>query len=351
MQISIYKIAEVAKVSPATVSRALNPALRHKVKPQTLDRILKYCAQHHYQGRLAARSLASGKTYCIGLVLADIQFDLASPFLSQIETSVIHHLESYGYKLKIIAIPLGTPQEMDRGVRRALEAQEVDGFIIGTNMIGQETIAKLQEYKIPAVSITFASEMPCTEEEISTAGVDSVPGFRALCEKLAAKGHESLAVIGNRRDCWHMRILKRETHRVGLHMQTFVFPHLSNHTSLAMFEMYETVRKCYTKMRNFTAWHFMTDLWALGGLRALRELAPDDMIAVSGYDNFEMMPRFLQNAAPELSTISPQYDLMGQNIVNLLFDHSEPRNIRHVLSPSIFIERNTTTERRKWKTK
>ena len=194
--LSIYEIAKSVNVSPATVSRALNPELRHKVKPQTLKKILAFCETHNYYGKLAARSLASGKTFSIGLILSTIEQDFASPFFAQEMSGILNALAPHNYTLKVIPIPPGSPDQIDKEVHKALYSNEVDGFILNAAMIGHETFLELKKRSFPVVILTSA-HMEIHLTEIPTFGVNNQTGFRELCAYLSANGHTRIAILGS----------------------------------------------------------------------------------------------------------------------------------------------------------
>lgn len=72
-KISLKDIAEAAGVSTALVSFVLNGKKKeYRVGEETAQRILKIANEMNYQPNLAAKSLRSGKTKTIGLVVSDI---------------------------------------------------------------------------------------------------------------------------------------------------------------------------------------------------------------------------------------------------------------------------------------
>ena len=80
-KISLKDIAEAAGVSTALVSFVLNGKRKeYRVGEETAQRILKIANDMNYQPNLAAKSLRSGKTKTIGLVVSDI----SNPFFSQL---------------------------------------------------------------------------------------------------------------------------------------------------------------------------------------------------------------------------------------------------------------------------
>ena len=326
--LSIYEIAEKTNFSPATVSRALNPELRHKVKQKTLDKILKFCEENNYYGKLAARSLASGKTFCIGLVLGSITMDFASPFFSLQMDGIIQVLARHGYTLKIIPIPEGGRNEVDKSVRKALLGNEVDGFILNAAMIGKETLDELKQMKFPVVILT-AAHAEIIPSGIPTVGIDNMPGFRALCRHLREQGHKKLAILGNDGNDPRLHTLKKIAPEFGLAVREFTFRENSPRIAQQMFEMYRQVRNNWAELKQYTAWHCITDLWAIGAKRALEEIDPESSIFISGYDNMEENPNYTTDK-PEISTIAPPYRKLGMQAAEILFDYENHETLHLV---------------------
>lgn len=72
-KISLKDIAMAAGVSPALASFVLNgKGKEYRVNEETARRILKIASDLNYQPNLAAKSLRSGRTKTIGLVVSDI---------------------------------------------------------------------------------------------------------------------------------------------------------------------------------------------------------------------------------------------------------------------------------------
>src|SRR5215213_6701112 len=78
----IRDVAQLAGVSPMTVSRALNRP--EVVSPETRARVLNAVRELGYVPNGVARSLSQGRTNVIALVLADIQ----NPFFTTLSRGV-----------------------------------------------------------------------------------------------------------------------------------------------------------------------------------------------------------------------------------------------------------------------
>ena len=319
---SISEIAQKSGVSPATVSRALNPQLRHKVKPATLERILSCCEANHYCGNLAARTLASGRTYCIGLVLCAIENDFASPFLALQISGITKVLHDAGYSLKLIAVPHGSFEEVDRSVRKALHSHEVDGFLLNSTMISDETLTELKRRRIPALILHLAHIQP-REYGIPSVGINNRSGFQELCAYLASHAVHSLAILGADRDDFRVNVLREEARRQKIRIGEFFFSGLPPAIPQQIHEMYLEVKRNWNALRAFPAWHCVTDLWALGALQAKEEIAPDSGIFISGYDNIEENPNYSLSGSPRINTVDPLYRRFGEMTAEILL-HPSP---------------------------
>ena len=66
---TIYEVSKLAGVSLATVSRVANKNLN--VSERTRQKVLKAMEQLSYKPNLVAKSLASNKTDCVGVLVSE----------------------------------------------------------------------------------------------------------------------------------------------------------------------------------------------------------------------------------------------------------------------------------------
>jgi len=86
-------IAKLAKVSPTTVSHVINET--RFVLPETKKRVLEAMKKLKYQPNLLARSLATGRTHTIRLVISDIK----NPFYPELVQGVEELAVKNGYNV------------------------------------------------------------------------------------------------------------------------------------------------------------------------------------------------------------------------------------------------------------
>lgn len=343
--ISIADLAERVGVSKSTVSRALSPDTMHLVKAETREKILAICRQLQYVPMTSARALSSGRSHVVGLILADIVRDFASPYLSETIAAILDALKERNYALKMIPVsPPGTA-EADREVLDALRSRGVDGFILGSGVLGEATRLELKRLDVPALALYTPSQ---TAERVKThhIHVDNVPALRELLRHLRFCGHRKVAYLAGED--------KSETPRAGLclglarteglNMTRLGLDYISSPLQ-AIHSARAAVLRAWDRLHGFTAWVCQNDLLALGAVEALREknVAIGREIAVAGYDNIEDNPNYT-TPHPILTTIAPPRDKLGREAVAVLMDLIEnPRRpcVKKSLEAKLIIRETT----------
>jgi LacI family transcriptional regulator len=117
-------IARDLDVSVITVSKALRD--HADISPATRDRVLQRIHELGYEPNLAARSLATGRSFIMGLIVPD----LVHPFFGEIAKAISQVLRSKGYSLLISSSE--EDPELERTELDALLARQVDAILLAT---------------------------------------------------------------------------------------------------------------------------------------------------------------------------------------------------------------------------
>ena len=120
-QNTILDIAEALKLSPATISRALNN--HPHVKEKTKNDVLEMAAQLGYRRNNMASGLRSNKTYTVGLIVPRISMF----FHAEVITAIQNGLHKQGYNL--IICQSNDSLEMERELTEILFSSRVDALI------------------------------------------------------------------------------------------------------------------------------------------------------------------------------------------------------------------------------
>src|SRR5690348_9010951 len=120
----IREIAKRAKVSTATVSRAINRV--PTVDPQLAKRVWRVVEELGYYPNTQARALVSGKTRIFGLIVSEI----TNPFFPEIVQVFEDLAVQHNYEL-LLTSTVHDPKRMELAVRRMIE-RRVDGVAVMT---------------------------------------------------------------------------------------------------------------------------------------------------------------------------------------------------------------------------
>ncbi|MGH9512396.1 MAG: LacI family DNA-binding transcriptional regulator [Terriglobales bacterium] len=179
----IREIARRAKVSTATVSRAINRV--PSVDPQLAKRVWKVVEELGYYPNTHARALVSGKSKIFGLIVSEI----TNPFFPEIVQSFEDIAVRNNYEI-LLTSTIHDPKRMELAVRRMIE-RRVDGVAILTFGMEESLIADLRFRKLPIVFVDVGPHLP----GVSNIRINYQHGIRQAVQHLAALRHVRIAFI------------------------------------------------------------------------------------------------------------------------------------------------------------
>ena len=185
MKATITDVAKQAGVSMKTVSRVLNNEPNVAVK--TRERVLAVAKDLRYSPNLAARGLASSKSYLIALM-----FGSSSPnYLTNLQAGAIEACRDNGYHLVVEAFDMSS-QHISDDFERRLERLPVDGIILTAPFSDSPEIFKI----LKRLGIDFVPVAPSYEiEGVSCVKMDNVKAAREITEYLIGLGHSDIGFI------------------------------------------------------------------------------------------------------------------------------------------------------------
>ncbi len=124
MAVRMKDIAEDLGVSLMTVSKALRGHI--DISEETRDRVLRRARELRYQPNWVARSLATHRTYMVGLVIPDLMHS----FFAEVANGLAKGLGPFGYQI-VVANSNENP-ETERSEIEALLARSVDGLVVAS---------------------------------------------------------------------------------------------------------------------------------------------------------------------------------------------------------------------------
>jgi LacI family transcriptional regulator len=304
-QPTLTEVARLAGVSVTTASKAINR--QERISEATRKRVLRAARRLSYTPNLAAKSLASGRSNIIGVLLRDPMVDrLAMPMVIGAQ-SVLEQLEFSA----IIADARGVDDRLtELGVM--LRQRGVDGLlIVGDN---QGAIS----------SITASAKIPCVYVHGPTSNsrdvvhlVDDFAGAVTLVNHLLDIGRTRIAhVTGPKHSPAVQQRALGVTH--ALHEHGLRLAGRVRYGLWSQRWARQATREVLAKVPNVDAIACGSDQIAAAALEAVTATGrkvPDD-VAITGYDNWTV---FAQETDPSLTTLDMDLEHLGAAAVSDLF--------------------------------
>jgi DNA-binding LacI/PurR family transcriptional regulator len=303
--LSIKDIARSANVSHSTVSRAL----RHSplVNAATADKIRRIAAASNFRPSAVGRSLATGRTYTIGVVVVS----LAQPFAAEVLAGIEQVASQRGYSM-IVASTKGDP-EREMATVQQFEERRVDGVVLIASRVRSISSSLLAEMRIPMVAVDNqqAPDAACS------VFFDNTPATHAAIRLLVQLGHRRIGYLGDRNGYDSNRLRHEafcgalESLGVGVDPQLIIDGESDAEGGMRSME------RLLTASVRPTAVFCYNDMTALGALAALyqrRLRVPQDM-SVVGFEDLSIAAF----THPPLTTVRQPRDQLGRIAADALF--------------------------------
>lgn len=181
--ITIYDVANEAKVSMATVSRVVNG--NPNVKEATRKKVMEVIDRLNYRPNAVARGLASKKSTTIGLIIPDmtnLYFASLAKGINDVATM---------YKYHIISSSLDSSDDEEQVIDNLLSKQ-VDGLIYMGHVIDKKLKRLLINSKTPTVFAGVVDD----GNEIASVNIDYFDSVKEVTNSLISNGHKKIAFVG-----------------------------------------------------------------------------------------------------------------------------------------------------------
>ena len=184
MNPTIKDIAKQARVSFATVSRALND--KYGVRAETKERIREIAKQLNYSPNGIARGLVKRHTHTIGLILPDI----TNPFFPEVARGIEEGAQEGGYS--VFLCNTNWERERENQYIELLAEKRVDGLIVAPI---SNIVDPAQEQLFGSIPVVYVSNAPQNTER-SFVVIDNIRGGFLATKHLIEAGYERIGFIG-----------------------------------------------------------------------------------------------------------------------------------------------------------
>ena len=185
---TIYDVAGAARVSLATVSRAINNP--EKVKPETRERVLRVIEELGYKPNAFAKGLASRKSTTVAVLVPDMSRASIAEMMNGIADI------ARVYKYSILLYILDNEETSEEDVLKEVVAAQVDGMLYLNDEITKKQYDFLMtmrdEYKIP---IVLTNTLYPDSEEIPSVSIDYEKAGYEITKKLVEEGRKNIFMV------------------------------------------------------------------------------------------------------------------------------------------------------------
>jgi LacI family transcriptional regulator len=185
---TIYDVAGAARVSLATVSRAINNP--EKVKPETRERVLKVIQELGYKPNAFAKGLASRKSTTVAVVVPD----MSRASIAEMMNGIADIARVYKYSILIYILESEDASEED--ILREIIAAQVDGILYLNDEITDAQYDFLKtvknNYQIPVV---LANTYYPEDDEIPSVSIDYEKAGYEITKKLIDEGRKNIYMV------------------------------------------------------------------------------------------------------------------------------------------------------------
>lgn len=308
---TIYEVSKLANVSLATVSRVINNS--SAVKQKTREKVEEAMRELNYFPNLVAKSLASNRSDCIGVLVTELEHSFFSTMMAAVET------ECRKYKKHTIVTASGETNEQE-GIE-FLISRNCDALIIQVESISDDYLIQLSKGKIPFVVVNRYIE------EISDKCIlmDNEEGEYLATKYLIDKGHKDIVYVTgplNKNDaCMRLAGYKKALDEYGIPFQPerlYEGDYLQSGGQKAFDHFYGSEVK-------FTAFLCANDEMATAIMAAAREKGldiPSDL-SVFGFDDVV----FSRYTYPRLSTIEQPIHEIGKMAARIVLEQVYKQNV------------------------
>ena len=312
---TIYEIAHKAGVSIATVSRALNPATRGKVRPATLEKIDALVGALGYAPNQAARNLGRCAFKTVGVLMPHHRGIFEEDYYTRLLAGLSDTLLESDYQLKLVMLKCEKPRWDHYDFK---SAHGIDGLVITHWRAFFSDKSVLENLRLPGVIINDAGEK--IRARFVTA--DHEEGGRLAAGYFYEQGHRRFGLLTGPADSIDSRLRENgfrdflKSKGIDLDPR---FVHCGEFQEAKAFEHAQLFKK---PPRGVSAVFCANDAMAFGlirGLRAQGIRVPED-ISVAGYDD----DRRGESFDPPLTSIqAPLYEIASESAAWLLRDLQE----------------------------
>ena len=332
---TIKDLAAQTGYSVGTISRVLNN--QPNVSAKAKEAILRAAEESGFQLNANAKQLKQHHGTSILMVVKGTSNELFGSLVEAIQSRVAQT----GYPLVVDYMDEDC-NEVHRAVQLCLEKKPLGVMFLGGNRENfRESFHKIH---VPCVLITNdAADL--NFPNLSSVASDNVAAAKMAIDHLAALGHRKFAVIGGDRLVSDTTQQRYRGCLEAFREHGVDFDETVDYETVrfSFADGYRAARNLLARDREFTALFAMSDVMAIGAIRALRDAGkrvPED-VSVVGFDGLTIG----EYTVPKLSTVCQDVEQLARRSLQLLQESIEAGGLsRHETVPVMLAGRESARQ-------
>ena len=331
-KISINDIAKALGISITTVSFILNGRAEEKrISESLVKKVQDFINEVDYKPNSLARSLRTGKTNIIGLMVEDISY----PFFSIIARLIEEKSYQNGYKIIYCSTENNTAKT--RELINMYSERHVDGYIIVPPEGVEEDVKALIASGKPVVQV----DRYLSGIETDAVVINNLESAYHATKHLIDNGYKNVALVTIDSQQLQMRDrllgYKKAMSEVGL---TQYIKEIAYDSAQAV----QQITAFLQKEQNVDAIFFATNYLCVSGLKAINNLniKIPQQIGVVSFDDYELFEMY----SPSITTVSQPAEKIAEQVINLLLarlkKHNASKKTECIVLPTSFIVRDSS---------
>ena len=341
-RITVKDIAERAGVNYATVSRALNPATASMISEKVRNNIQAIADELGYRPSYSGKSIVTGKTYKIGMILGSMKQDFSAHDWARIMCGLSAEIQKHGYALTLLYAN-GT-EAMDTQVQNFLMSGVADGYVTGPTMVKGKVTEMLDKLKVP---LWVVSESGQTVKNVNHIQRDDMDSFCEVWRNIPKRCLKKMLYFSEFSQEKQLRL--QEIERAGQMiypdgkycLKGMFYKRDTNNTALQYRLALNRAVKNADELKKYKFIWCDSDLSAL----AVYDVLSDSGVKVGkdiflvGYGDLEMYDSRYSN--PVISTISADAEQIGEVMGKALMDQLCGKKENKIVVKTRYVSRET----------
>jgi LacI family transcriptional regulator len=184
---TISEVAHDAGVGRATAARTLGGY--GYVSPELRERVLAAAERLGYRANALARSMSTGVSHTLGVIVADI----GNPFFAGVVRGISDASRARGFDTLVLSTHEDLAEEI--AAMDVLMDKRVDGIIVASTALGPTSSAHIEEARSRGIPVVLVDRAVPGLDDLDAVVIDNREASREAVAALIAAGHRRIGFV------------------------------------------------------------------------------------------------------------------------------------------------------------